>query len=281
MSMRIRPLEPLGAEATAGGVDALLRDERTPALVLDALEQHGVLIFPEVGFDDDTQVAFARRLGPLATRRKSGVAYGPGANQDIYRVGFGNDLDNEVQVRGAFDWHLDGTTDPVPSKASLLSARSLSTTGGGDTQFVSTYAAYERLSDEDKERFADLKVRHSVEAAYRRFEPDPVPEVLERLRRIPSRVHPLVWMHRSGRRSLVLGTTADAVEGMAEDEGRALLSGLVGRATEPEHVFTHEWALGDLVIWDNRGTLHRATPYGEESGRMMHRVTLEGDEPIE
>jgi alpha-ketoglutarate-dependent taurine dioxygenase len=89
-----------------------------------------------------------------------------------------------------------------------------------------------------------------------------------------------VWTHRTGRKSLVLGATAGSIEGMDEEDGAALLSALLRRATEPEHVLTHRWSVGDLVIWDNRGTLHRATHYTEHSGRRMHRVTLVGDEPI-
>jgi alpha-ketoglutarate-dependent taurine dioxygenase len=182
-------------------------------------------------------------------------------------------------VKGAFNWHLDGATEDIPSKASLLSGRMLPASGG-DTQFVSTYVAYDRLTDKEKERLATTRVVHSIEHAYLLFDPDASPEVLTRLRSMRSKSQPLVWTHRTGRKSLVLGATADHIEGMDVEEGRALLDELFARATEPELVFTHEWALGDLVIWDNRGTLHRATHYAEDSGRRMHRVTLSGDEPI-
>jgi alpha-ketoglutarate-dependent taurine dioxygenase len=100
-------------------------------------------------------------------------------------------------------------------------------------------------------------------------------------RKRPAKTHPLVWQHRSGRRSLVLGATTDHVVGMGRDEGRALLDDLLARATEPERVYRHEWNVGDVVIWDNRGVLHRACPYDPTSPRDMHRTTFAGDEAIQ
>ena len=110
--------------------------------------------------------------------------------------------------------------------------------------------------------------------------PNPSPEELARWRMRPAREHPLVWTHRSGRKSLVLGTSADYVVGMDLDEGRALLADLLDRATRPGRVYSHHWSVGDTVIWDNRGVLHRATPYDANSSREMLRTTVLGDEPI-
>jgi alpha-ketoglutarate-dependent taurine dioxygenase len=275
MTLTIEPLAPIGARVHGATPAALLNDDDVPGVVMDALEANGVLVFPELGLDDREQVEFAGRLGEIAAGRSGRSLDFP----EIYQVGFGPDLNNELYVKGSFFWHIDGTTDERPSKASLLSGRRLAAVGG-DTQFVSTYRAYERLSAAERDRYGTLKVVHSAESAYRWFEPDPSEETLARLRRTPTPEHPLVWTHRSGRKSLVLGTTADRVVGMPAEEGRELLHHLLGAATAPEHVYTHHWSVGDLVIWDNRGTLHRATPYGEDSGRMMHRVTLVGDEAI-
>ncbi len=91
---------------------------------------------------------------------------------------------------------------------------------------------------------------------------------------------PLVWKHRSGRKSLVVGCTAHYVLGMGIEEGSALLTRLRDWATKPQFVYRHEWTVGDLVMWDNTGTLHRAMPYALDSGRMMHRTKLEGEEPF-
>lgn len=275
-SLEVRHASPIGAEIVGADVDTLLHDERVPDLVMHTLEQNGVVFFRALGVDDRQQIAFGERLGEVVRGFNSG---GSAQNPEIYFVGFGDELNNELYVRGSFNWHLDGSTDPIPSKASMLSGRAIAAEGG-NTQFVSTYDAYDRLSAEEKANYADLVVEHSPEAAYRMFDPNPSEEMLVRLRRVTPRQQPLVWTHRDGRKSLVLGATAGRIVGMPDDEGRALLADLLDRTTRPEHVYTHEWTVGDLVIWDNRGTLHRATPYAEDSGRRMHRITLVGDEPI-
>lgn len=122
---------------------------------------------------------------------------------------------------------------------------------------------------------------HSLEASQRLVTPEPSAEQLARWRSQPTSVHPLVWTHRSGRRSLLLGASTDHVVGMARDEGRALLDDLLARATAPDRVYRHEWSVGDTVIWDNRGVLHRANRYDLDSAREMLRTTILGDEPIQ
>ena len=104
-------------------------------------------------------------------------------------------------------------------------------------------------------------------------------ELMRELWRIAApKTHPLVWTHRSGRKSLVLGSTASHIEGMGRAEGRALLDELLDWATQPQFVYRHEWRLGDMLMWDNTGTMHRAEPYAQDSGRLMHRTTLLGEE---
>jgi alpha-ketoglutarate-dependent taurine dioxygenase len=122
---------------------------------------------------------------------------------------------------------------------------------------------------------------HSLEASQRRVTPDPSEKLVAAWRSQPTHEHPLVWTHRSGRRSLLIGASADHVVGMNLDEGRALLDDLLARATTPDRVYRHEWTAGDTVIWDNRGVLHRAAPYDADSGREMLRTTILGDEPIQ
>ena len=141
--------------------------------------------------------------------------------------------------------------------------------------------AYDDLSDEEKERFGSLRVVHSLEASQRRVTPDPERGAAARWRRVPTHEHPLMWTHRTGRQSLVLGASADHIVGMDLDAGRALLDDLLERATGPEQVYSHKWSVGDTVIWDNRGVLHRAAPYDPHSPREMLRTTVLGDEPIQ
>jgi alpha-ketoglutarate-dependent taurine dioxygenase len=122
---------------------------------------------------------------------------------------------------------------------------------------------------------------HSFEAAQRLINRDPSPEEVAMWRQRPAKTHPLVWRHRSGRCSLVLGATTSQVEGMDAEAGRALLDELLAWSTTPERIHRHEWSVGDMVIWDNRGVLHRACPYDASSARDMHRTTIAGDEPIQ
>ena len=120
-----------------------------------------------------------------------------------------------------------------------------------------------------------------TEASQRRVWPDPTAEQLERWHSRPTSTHPLVWRHRTDRRSLVIGVHADYVFDMKPSEGSAYLRGLLDHTTAPERVYRHEWRIGDTVIWDNTGMLHRVTPYESDSPRELLRTTVFGDEPIQ
>ena len=150
---------------------------------------------------------------------------------------------------------------------------------GGETEFASSYAAYDALSDDEKQRYASLKVVQSLEASQRRVTPDPTPEQLARRRARPRTSTGVDAPQRP--KSLVLGASAEYVVGMDRDEGRALLAELLDRATVPDKIYSHRWSVGDTVIWDNRGVLHRAAPYDPDSPREMLRTTVLGDEPIQ
>jgi alpha-ketoglutarate-dependent taurine dioxygenase len=265
--------ETVGARVAGVDRQMLLEDGALPAWTLAALEEHGALVFPGIGVDDATQVAFSKLLGRVEI-------FGTGAHPEIFRVTL-DPAKNPMAgyLRGTFDWHIDGCTDDVPIMATLLSAHGVAASGG-ETEFASSYAAYDALTDDEREQVDSLRVVHSIEATQRRIHPDPTPAQLDAWRSRPSKEHPLVWTHRSGRRSLVLGATASHVVGMDPDEGRALLDDLLVRSTAPDRVYRHVWSLGDMVLWDNRGVLHRALPYDPDSPRDMHRTTLHGDEPI-
>ena len=141
--------------------------------------------------------------------------------------------DSAQYLKGAFLWHIDGASDEIPSKATLLSAHVLSPTGG-ETEFASCYAAYDDLSDDEKQRFGELKVVHSFEHSQLQSKPDATEAERAGWReRRPDRVQPLVWRHRSGHCSLVLGVTAKSVVGMGDDEGRALLDELLAGRRGP------------------------------------------------
>lgn len=271
--------ESVGAEVCGLDLADAASDDSVGAAILDALEANGVLVFRGLQLDPEAQVAFCRRLGDID---HSSDGHHPVAG--IYPITL-NPAKNSsaAYLKATFDWHIDGCTplgEEYPQKATVLSAVQVAE-WGGETEFANSYAAYEALTPAEQERFGSLRVVHSLEASQRRVTPDPTPEQLARWRSRRTHEHPLVWTHRSGRKSLVLGASADYVVGMDPDEGRALLAELLDRATTPDRVYSHAWTVGDTVIWDNRGVLHRAAPYDPNSRREMLRTTVLGDEPIQ
>ncbi|GAA5060202.1 TauD/TfdA dioxygenase family protein [Nocardia callitridis] len=264
--------ENVGVEVLDVDVDRLLHDDELPTALLDALERYGVLLFRALHLDDETQAAFGARLGEL-------VQFPKYANPNVMEISFDPNNPNAEYFASNDYWHIDGAMDEIPAKASLMSAHVVSTEGG-ETEFASTYAAYDTLSDAEKRRFAELRVVHTFEAIQRLTYPDPTPEQIAEWATRAVREHPLVWEHESGRRSLVFGATTARIVGMDPAEGKALLADLEQRATAPDRVLRHDWSVGDLVIWDNRGLVHRACPFDRRQPRRMHRSTLVGDEPI-
>src|SRR5262245_15465098 len=188
----------VGAEIVGVDHDRLLDDDDFPAWCLETLDANGVLLSRGLHLDDDTQVAFSRKLGTVEV-------VGSGDPPEIFRVTL-DPTKNPIAayLRGTFDWHMDGATDDIPIMATLLSAHAVAPVGG-ETEFASTYAAYDDLADDEKERCLARRVVHSFEAAQRLVNPDPSPKELAAWRKRPAKTHPLVWRHRSERRSLVLG----------------------------------------------------------------------------
>lgn len=271
--------DSVGAEVLGVDSDRLASDETLGTAVLHALEDNGVLVFPGLGLKPEAQVAFCRRLGEID---HSSDGHHPVAG--IYPVTLDKSKNSSADyLRATFDWHIDGCTpmdDTFPQMATVLSAKQVADTGG-ETEFASSYSAYDALTPEEKQRYGSLRVVHSLEASQRRIIPDPSAEVLAQWRSRRTHTHPLVWTHRSGRKSLVLGASADYIVGMDRGEGVALLADLIERATVSDKVYRHTWSVGDTVIWDNRGVLHRAAPYDPASEREMLRTTVLGDEPIQ
>jgi len=258
-----------------------LLDDGVVAAVRAALEDRTVLIFPRIGLSDEEQLAFTDKFGKRVnfTRRVPG---GNAGTPDVYKITLDEEFNSEPDyVLGTYFWHIDGVTidQPLP-KATLLSARKLAATGG-QTEFANTYAAYEGLPEEEKRAIEGLKVVHLVETGLRPVYAEPSAERLARWRSLGSRmVHPLVWTHKSGRKSLVIGTHADHVVGMPIADGRSLLVRLSEWAAQPAFSYRHQWQLGDFVLWDNCGAMHRVVPYDAKSGRTMHRTTIQGEERV-
>lgn len=256
----------LGAQVL--GVEDLLE----PTLVsrcLEALKWSGVLLIRGVSLDDDGQLAFSRQLGPVLA---------PGG-KEIFTVTLDKSKNPAAEyLKGTFHWHIDDTTNDVPAKATMLTARHVAMVGGG-TEFANTYAAYENLPEHERKRYHGLRVVHSFEAAQRLVNPEPSEKELRGLRSVPTHETSLVWSRRDGRRSLAIGATADHIVGMDADESCALLDELLAWTTQDRFCYVHEWQVGDVILWDNTGMLHRALPYDPASERTLQRTTIAGDEP--
>jgi alpha-ketoglutarate-dependent taurine dioxygenase len=277
MSVTIEPIKPL-----VGGrvhVDkAHLGDAEVVEKVRAALEDRGVLVFPQINLTDKEQLAFTDSIGERInfTRRVPGSDV---TEEDVYKITLDREINTEPDyVLGTFFWHVDGVTIDMPlPKATVLSARTLSGKGGA-TEFANLYAAYDKLPDDEKRELEGLQVIHTIEASVRPVYGHPPQERRDRWRNMaPAMEHPLVWTHESGRKSLLLGTHADGVVGMPGPHGRALLWRLQQWAAQPDFVYRHNWQVGDLVIWNNQGLMHRVIPY-TDTGRVMHRTSIGGTE---
>jgi alpha-ketoglutarate-dependent taurine dioxygenase len=261
----------IGAEIRADKAELL--SGRHADEIRELLEQRGVLVFPQIGFTDDEQVAFTETLGTFAAER---------TGEKVYNVTLDTSLNKLADyLKGSLYWHLDGTMNAVPIRASLLSSKVLPANGGGDTEFCNSYAAYDDLPEADKREIDQLRVMHSSWNTLFYYDPEPSIDALRRMMAIGDRELPLVWSHRSGRKSLVLGCTARHVVDMDFRKSAELLVRLRDWTTQPQFVYRHRWSVGDLVIWDNTGTMHRAMPYDPDSGRLLNRTKLEGEEPFQ
>ncbi|SEH88878.1 Taurine dioxygenase, alpha-ketoglutarate-dependent [Mycolicibacterium rutilum] len=244
---------------------------RAAQTIRATLEQRGVVFFRGLQISDEQQVAIARTLGTVVANE---------GEDGIYKISLDETVNQRAKyLKGSLFWHFDGSLQPYPNLATLLRAVRLSDTGG-DTEFCNTYAAYDDLPQSDKDLIADLRVVHSAERSQYYVTPEMSYDEIAFWQKSATKACPIVWTHRSGRKSLLLGATADYVVGMPVEQSRALLARLRDWATQPQYVYRHRWQVGDLLIWDNTGTMHRALPYAADSGRLMHRTILAGEEPL-
>jgi alpha-ketoglutarate-dependent taurine dioxygenase len=245
--------------------------------LLERLENTGILVFPELNLTDDEQVALTDVLGG-SVKEIGGAA----TKQGVFKVSLDKKINYDVAeyLMGSMYWHIDGTMNPVPIRASMLTAKVL-TDEGGDTEFANTASSYADLDEATKAKIADLRVVHSLWRSQLFHTPEPTMEQLERWQGHGETELPLVCKHKSGRYSLVLGNTAHYVIGVDPKESYRILHGLRNLATSEPYMYTHKWNVGDTIIWDNRTSLHRATPYDPDAGRMMHRTILQGTEAWE
>lgn len=281
MSLVVKPLHPVfAAEVTGVDLTQTLSDS-TIAEIVAAMDIYAVCVFPGQPLTDEQQIAFSSRLGALETTRK---ANRPGFKPRLdLRVSNISNLDENDRIMARDDWrrasdlgnrmwHTDSSFKRTPAMYSLLSARTIPASGT-ETQFADLRAAYDALPEQKKQEIEGLVAMHSMlhsraKIGYTDFLPEerereaPVPQVVVR-------THP-----GSGRKTLYLASHARDVVGLSLPEACILLYDLMDHATQPRFVFTHRWSVGDLVIWDNRCTMHRAREYDMTQVRDLHRTTV-------
>lgn len=274
---RLQPLESLDLTPRVG---AEIRGDRAAIIrgdfreeIRDLLEQRGVIVLRDMHLTEEEQRTFSNTMGEVLIQGQK--------RQDVMSVTLDESLHPHAYdyLYATISWHFDGSNEEYPNRGAVLTPVKLSDTGGA-TEFANTYTAYDDLPEAEKQALAKLRVRHSNEALHRSAHKDPTEDQVKLWRESEVRVHPLVWTHRSGRKSLVLGHSAEAVIGMAPHEGRALLDRLLDQATQPHNVYVHQWRMGDVLIWDNTGVVHRVQPYDRDSGRHLRRCSLAGEEPF-
>jgi alpha-ketoglutarate-dependent 2,4-dichlorophenoxyacetate dioxygenase len=287
MGISTRQLHPVFVGEITGADLSRPLDPATRDEIERAMDRYAVCVLPNQRLDDDRQTAFASLYGALEvsplTHKQDGGPLAPPRiqNRNIFDVSnldeSGNILPLDDQRRayrqGNELWHTDSSFRQKSAMWSMLHARVIPP-NGADTEFADTRAAYDALPEAIKKKIENLVAEHSIWHSRARLG-GYTPTEQERKDRPPA-LHPLVRRHPgSGRKALYIASHASQILGWPVDEGRALLAELLEFATQPRFVYAHKWRLGDLVIWDNRCTLHRATPFESSTQvRDMRRSTI-------
>ncbi len=281
MAPTFRKLHPCFA-AEVSPIDLRrVHDAETLAEIRAGMDEFAVLVFRDQPFTDEEQIAFARRLdGELHTKTGSRVLVKSRLGNEA--VGDISNLDEDGGIMQSTDrrrmyslgnrlWHTDASFQDPPGRYSMLSAKVVPP-AGADTEFADMRAAYDALDAEMKSRLGGLRVHHSIAHSRQRLGFEFSADEADALK---GAVHPLIrTLPRSHRRSLYLAAHASRIVDWPVPEGRLLLHDLTEHATQREFVYRHPWHVGDLVIWDNRATMHRATPFDDARHRReLHRVT--------
>ena len=276
----VRPLTPnLGAEIS----NVKLADDMTDEVfraIYQAFLRYQVLLFPPQDVPPGRQVAFARRFGEVQIHVMS--QYHADGFPELYRL---SNLDENGKPngrhpdRGTLAWHTDGSWQRVTGQATIIYGEVMPETGG-ETHFADMYGAYERLDAKWKARIARMRAVHNLDfSRTRRHGEDPMTDAQRREK--PPVDQPVVRTHpETGRKCLYLGDHAEYIVGMPYDEGRALIEELNALAIHSDLTYEHQWTARELLLWDNRCVMHRATPYDPATqGRVIRRCTVLGEVP--
>ena len=276
----IRPLTPkLGAAISGMRLADEISDELFRA-IYRAFLRYQVLLFPPQEVPAGRQVAFARRFGEVQIHVMN--QYHADGYPELYRLsnlGADGKPNGKHPDKGTLAWHTDGSWQRVTGQATIIYGEVMPESDG-ETHFCDMYGAYDRLDPTWKARIAGLRAVHNLDfSRTRRHGEDPMTE--EQKRAKPPVDHPIVRTHReSGRKCIYLGDHAEYIVGMPYDEGRALIEELNALAVHPDLTYEHRWTAGELLLWDNRCVMHRATPYDPATqGRVIRRCTVLGEVP--
>jgi len=279
-SLTVRPLTPnLGAAIIGVELAKGISDELFNA-IYQAFLRYQVLLFAPQDLPPGAQVAFARRFGEVQVHVMN--QYHADGYPELYRLSNVDENGNPTGKhpdRGTMEWHTDGSWSRVTGQATIIYGEIVPETGG-ETHFCDMYGAYDRLSEAWKERVAKLRAVHNLDfSRSRRHGDEPLTEAQRRDK--PPVDQPIVRTHpETGRKCIYLGDHAEYVVGMPYQEGRALIEELNALAVHPELTYEHLWQPGELIAWDNRCVLHRATPYDAATQRrVVRRCTVLGDVP--
>lgn len=275
--MQIVPVGPgFAAEMRGVTLADVANDDDVYAQVRAAFEEHSVLVFRGQEVTDDGQLAFSRRFGPPEVTKVGSLGTG---THFITLTTIGPDgkvvpPDHRYAMRNKANqlWHTDSSFKSVPALTSILSAR-ITPDNGGETEFASTRLAFEKLDPALQKKCESAFVWHSY--AYSRAKIAVGLATPEEQSTLPPQCWRMVWRNPvNGRGALYLASHAYAVEGVDETEGRALIEDLTARATTPDVTYLHKWKQGDVVMWDNRATMHRGRPWPAHEARLMVRTTI-------
>lgn len=251
-------------------------DDAAYVAVRAALDEHTVIVLREQKITDDIQVGFSRAFGPLELTKIGSLAAGtffvPATNIGPDGAPVAATHRQSLVNRANQLWHTDSSFKRTPALASVLSARTIPEEGG-ETEFTSTRLAWEALSEAEQCRLRDLVVVHSY--ANSRDQIDPKLMTPEERAVLPPVRWRMTWRNpANGRSALYIASHAAAVEGMNEPDGRALLAHLMEEATAEPRTYLHRWRTGDVVMWDNRASMHRGRPWPGTQPRLMVRTTI-------
>ena len=286
MSITVTPLHPVFAAEIAGVDTTRPLSPDTVAAIETAIARYAVLVFRDQHLTDDQQLAFSQSFGELEFTGGTGISK-PGEQRlhpafaDVSNIGTDNTLlarDNRRRLYslGNMYWHSDSSFKPVPAKYSILSGRVVADRGG-ETEFADMRAAYDALDDATKAEIADLVCEHSLIHSREMMGFGEL-SAAERATMRPVR-QVLVRTHPDGRKSLYLGSHIGLIIGWPVPEARAFLRDLTEHATQRAFVYAHHWRPFDLVMWDNRTTMHRVRRYDNSKPRDMRRTTVAGSAP--